>query len=80
MAPNSNHYSKDHPAPETLEMYLMDRLPGQIGGDPDDETVRNIEEHALLCETCLDFMEQHDRMHALLTAADAKPDMAGRPG
>jgi hypothetical protein len=37
---------------DTLEAYLLGRLPGQQMGREDDQEVQSVEEHLLWCEVC----------------------------
>lgn len=61
---------------ETLECYLLERLPGQQRGDVDDPEVRRIEEHLLWCEACQNRAEVMERQIAALRTALS----AGSPG
>ncbi len=54
---------------DTLEAYLLGRLPGQLKGTEDDPEVRSVEEHLLWCEVCQATAEAEEKALAELCAA-----------
>ena len=54
---------------DTLEAYLLGRLPGQQQNLPDDPELAAVEEHLLWCEACQTRAEAEDREIAALRAA-----------
>jgi hypothetical protein len=54
---------------DTLEAYLLGRLPGQQSGREDDPEVRAVEEHLLWCEDCQARAEAEEQEIRALRAA-----------
>ena|SRR5271165_987420 len=54
---------------DSLEAYLLGRLPGQQLGREDDPEVQSVEEHLLWCEICQAKAESEEKeIHALRAA------------
>jgi anti-sigma factor RsiW len=65
---------------ETLEAYLLGRLPGQQQGSADDPEVRMVEEHLLWCEDCQKKAESEgQQIEALRAALAAYAPTESRP-
>jgi hypothetical protein len=54
---------------ETLEAYLLGRLPGQQLNREDDPEVQSVEEHLLWCEVCQAKAESEEKEIRALRAA-----------
>jgi hypothetical protein len=58
---------------ETLELYVLRRLPGQLSGQEDTAELAHLEEHLLWCRQCLDGAKRLqgllDKMVPVLSAA-----------
>jgi anti-sigma factor RsiW len=58
-----------HLEEELLEVYLLGRLPAQQAGKANDPELCGIEEHLLMCPSCVARAEQLDETAAALKAA-----------
>ena len=63
---------------DTLELYVLGRLPGQQMGDPNEAEVASTEIHLLFCASCQDRLMQLEQETRALRAAlaqlpEAKP-------
>ena len=61
---------------DTLEAYLLGRLPGQQMGREDDLEVQTVEEHLLWCEVCQMKAETNEKEIKALRAALLKSTSA----
>jgi hypothetical protein len=64
---------------ETLELYVLGRLPGQQIGDPHDGELVSVEIHLLVCGTCQDRATELERETRELRAALAQLPEAAKP-
>jgi len=55
-----------HLKESTLEAFLMGRLPAQIAGSIYDDSLAKIEDHLLICPSCLEAAETHDFLYLAL--------------
>ena len=64
---------------ETLELYVLRRLPGQQIGDPHDAELVSVEIHLLVCEACQDRATELELETRELRAVLAQLPQAAKP-